>query len=54
MKKVADMTQQEKLTEIAYHMQAIENLKGKVPDIQYYQEKDRRNKRIKDLGGKEI
>lgn len=54
MKSIEDMTHQEKLTEIAYHMQAIENLKGKVPDIQYYQEKERRNKRIKELGGKGI
>lgn len=54
MKKVEDMTQQEKLTEIAYLKQGLENLQGKVPDIQYYEEKLRRDKRIKELGGKEI
>lgn len=54
MKKIEDMAEQEKRTEIAYLKQGLENLQGKVPDNQFYQEKERRNKRIKELGGKEI
>lgn len=54
MKKIEDMTQQEKLTEIAYLKQGLESLQGKVPDRQYYEEKSRRDKRIKELGGKGI
>jgi|GEM_PF-3292127 hypothetical protein len=54
MKKVEDMTEQEKRTEIAYLKQSLENLQGRIPDKQFYEEKERRNKRIKELGGNGI
>lgn len=54
MKKIEDMTQQEKITEIAYLEQGLVNLLGRIPDKQWYEEKERRNKRIKELGGKGI
>ena len=54
MKKVEDMTQQEKLTEIAYHRQALEEIKGRIPYKQYREELERRRKRIEKLGGKGI
>lgn len=51
MEKVNEMTAEERRTEIAYHLQTLENLKGCIPDRQWYEEKGRRNKRIRELEG---